>query len=247
MDWKPWREHFERNRGRARPSAARAADGLPAAWLPRLASTVARLQAGETGEGRIVNQVRRHGLGDAEYQEAMRLFVAEEGHHAGLLGQVLRALGGRAPEDPWTARWFTRGRRLAGPRAKLVVLLAAEVIAVRFYGAMAEALPDGPLASLLATIRDDEIAHLEFHVAFFQEEARGQVKGAAFAAAWWPVALACCTTVLLDHADTLALLGIDRARLVREMVATIGHVDRRVRADAAPWFIPDAAPATLSA
>lgn len=234
MDGRAWRRHFEQNLTRDRADPRRAAEGIPVDLHEVLASTLARMQVGETGEGRIVNQVRRHGLGDADYHEAMRLFVAEEGQHAALLGRALRALGGVPLSDHWTSSTFTWGRGLAGPRAKLLVLLAAEVIAVCFYRALADALPEGPLADLLRGIHQDEVAHLEFHISFFRSEASSRRHQAAFATAWWPLSLACCGTVLLDHANTLAALGIERATLLREMTRTIAHVDARVRADGRP-------------
>ena len=232
MDWTAWRTHFETNRTRPLPDLRDAARGLPEEWVPRLASTVARLQAGETGEGRIVNEVRKRGIGDADYCESMKLFVAEEGRHAAILGRALKGLGGTPQRDHWTARYFTVGRRVMGPRTKIVVLLAAEVIAVRFYGAMSEALPEGPLRATFAQIQQDEIAHLEFHTDFFRSQ--GRAGRAVFRAAWWPTASACCAVVLGDHAETLRLLGIDRAVLFREMLATVAHVDRRIASDAEP-------------
>lgn len=244
MDFSAWRDHFETNATRPMPDLRAAATGLPPALVPLLASTIARLQAGETGEGRIVNQVRQHGLGDAAYRECMRLFVAEEGRHAAILGRAYKALTGHPAldghpareRDHWTARYFTVGRRLIGPRTKIVVLLAAEVIAVRFYEAMSDALPEGALKDVLAQIRNDEVGHLEFHTDFFVAEASSPARRAAFRAAWWPTASACCAVVLGDHGATLKALGIDRAALFREMLGTIGHIDRRVGgADEPRW------------
>jgi hypothetical protein len=205
--------------------------------VPKLASTVARLQAGETGEGRIVNEIRKRGIGDADYQQAIALFVAEEGRHARILGRALEGLGGEPHRDHWTARYFTVGRRVLGPRTKIVVLLAAEVIATTFYDAMERALPEGPLRTAFAQIQRDEMAHLEFHTDFFaSQDAAGR---AAFRAAWWPIASVCCAVVLGDHAATLGALGIDRVALLRAMRAAVTHVDRRVAgATEARWFAP---------
>jgi len=234
MDFSAWRAHFETNRIRPMPDLRDAARNLPPALIPVLASSIARLQAGETGEGRIVNQVREHGLGDADYHECMKLFVAEEGRHAAILGRALKAFDGRPDRDHWTARYFTVGRRLIGPRTKLVVLLSAEVISTRFYEAMAAALPEGPLRTAFEQIHQDEIGHLEFHTDFFVGEASTAASRAAFRAAWWPTASACCAVVLGDHASTLKALGIDRGALFRAMLETVAHVDRRVAGKGEP-------------
>jgi len=228
MDFSAWRAHFDTNRKRPLPDLRDAARNLPADLVPTLASSIARLQAGETGEGRIVKQVREHGLGDADYHACMDMFVAEEGRHAAILGRALKAIDGRPNRDHWTARYFTVGRRLIGPRTKLVVLLSAEVISTRFYETMAAALPQGSLRTAFEQIHQDEIGHLEFHTDFFVGEATSAASRAAFRAAWWPTASACCAVVLADHAATLKALGIDRAALFQAMIATVAHVDRRV-------------------
>ncbi|HSP80218.1 MAG TPA: hypothetical protein VLQ93_16925, partial [Myxococcaceae bacterium] len=130
MQWSRWRQHFEANRTRALPKGLEQVDTVPAGWRAPLAASLARFQLGEAGEGRIaqeIDRVRLPGV-DADYRAALKLFVAEEGRHARILGHLVPALGGRLLARNWTERLFTHGRRLLGVRLKLTVLLVAEVV-----------------------------------------------------------------------------------------------------------------------
>lgn len=223
MDWTDWLAHFERNRTRPLPDLSD--PGVPEPWRELVVSTLARLQAGETGEGRIVNQVRQAGLGDAVYQDCVRLFVAEEGRHAAILGRALKALGGGPRPEAWTARLFTLGRHAVGPRAKLLVLLSAEVIAIGLYGAMGRALPDGSLREAFLAIERDEVDHLAFHCDLLRTDARAR---ALFRVGWRALAAASAAVVLADHAPTLKVLGICRRDLARDMLRWVREAETRV-------------------
>lgn len=227
MFWSRWHAWFDANRHRAYPDPT----DLPALSPDARAAlgvTIATLQAGETGEGRVVSQVVRADLGDADYHECIALFIAEEGTHAKLMGQARRALDTAAPEAPWSAEVFAGARNLIDVEVKLMILLAAECVAGPFYDHLARALPDSGLADTLARIRDDEDVHRVFHATWFRSRFRG-VRAAAWRAAWWPCALSACAVVLADHAATLRRLGISRRALFRDMRARIRQTDADVR------------------
>lgn len=214
MSWKHWRERF----------AARAHRPLPPAAPPRLdeerAAALLRslriFQLGETGEGRIVHQVRRDpppGT-DADYQEALRLFVAEEGRHAAILGRLIRSMGSEPLSHSWTHRLFEGARHLIGVRTKLLVLLSAEVIAVGFYGALADRLPAGPAREALDQIRADEADHLAFHADFFRRQLPTPAHRASFVALWLAAAGIACLTVAADHHRTLRRFEVPWSELL---------------------------------
>lgn len=224
--WKPWRQHFEANAGRPLPAVE--ATGVPAGWREPLARTLAIFQVGEGGEGRVAREIDRAQLSgiDADYRAALKLFVKEEGRHARILAALVRALGGELRRGAWTDRLFVRGRRLLGLRLKLLVLLAAEVIALGFYGLLAERLGTCSIGQALREIADDEAAHLEFHCAFFRAQTTSGWRRGLFALTWRAVAGAACAIVLVDHRETLRALGIAGARgrlwrLVEEVQAQV--------------------------
>lgn len=232
MHWTHWRARFEARSERPRPSIESTSEIPPELRAP-LAASLARFQLGETGEGRIVADLRRRadawGLPEG-YLESLRLFIAEEGRHAAILGTAVRALGGHTLARTWSADAFGRVRRLAGPGLELLVLLAAEVAALSFYGTLVERLPSGPLREALREIASDEVVHLRFHVEFMRFALPATVARSTIATAWARLGLAAAAVVIADHGMTLRRLGtsrlavLGRAReLVGDTVAAIGE------------------------
>ncbi|HEY8380344.1 MAG TPA: hypothetical protein VIK91_27855 [Nannocystis sp.] len=224
--WRPWREHFEDNARRALPVIA--AEGVPEAWRGPLVRSLAIFQVGESGEGRVAREIERVRLAgiDADYRAALSLFVKEEGRHARILAAIVRALGGELRRRAWSDWLFVRGRRLLGLRLKLLVLLAAEVIGLGFYGLLAGRLGTCPIGQALREIAADEREHLKFHCAFFRRQTRSWWRRGLFSLAWWPIAGAACTVVLLDHRGTLRALRIEGAG--RRLWGLVAEVHGRV-------------------
>ena len=228
MSWTRWRRHFEQQATRCLPPIRRPAE-LDKSRHDALLASLRIFQLGETGEGRIVQQIRDSTLPsvDDDYREALRLFVAEEGRHAAILGSVIKVMGGAPLAHNWTHHLFHHARGLIGVRTKLAVLLAAEVIAVGFYGALASRLPDSDTRAALEQIVADEDHHLGFHCDFFRRQTASRWRKAVFAAAWWPLVTAACFTVALDHRRTLRAFGIGWAEQIRRCAraaARAGHL-----------------------
>lgn len=236
MDWSTWRAHFERNAARPLPSLRPSVHEVPAAWRGALARSLARFQVGEAGEGRIAHEidlVQLPGV-DADYRAALKRFVAEEGRHARILGGLVQALGGRLLARTWTERLFVHGRRLLGVRAKLLVLLAAEVVGLAFYGALAARLPKGAARRALEELCADEEAHLRFHCDFFRVQTRTRAAQLLFASAWWPLVLAASTVVLLDHRSALRVMDLAPRCLASALLQRAHEAARQVREAPAP-------------
>jgi len=212
MAWRRWREHFENNRLRAVPAIRDDLD-IPESWREPLIESLGKFLLGETGEGRIAHEIDRSSLDgiDDDYRAALKLFIAEEGRHARVLGQALKALGGKAPRATWSETLFRRSRRAMGVRTKLMVLLSAEIIALGFYGAIADQLPASSLREALEQILEDERDHQAFHCDFFGTQLRGsRTREAIFLSAWWAVATSACSVVMVDHWHTLGTIGASR-------------------------------------
>lgn len=229
MHWTQWREIFRARAVRPLPTIDAGVE-IPTAWRPHLAASIAKFQLGEAGEGRIARQVAHVRLRaiDDDYREALRLFVREEGRHARILAAIVRSQGGALLKETWTERLFVRGRRLAGFRLKILVLLVAEVVGIGFYGLLAGRLADGATRRALVEIAGDEASHLDFHVDFFRRSIAGRGGAWIFAIAWFAIAAAACAIVAIDHRRTLRALGIGRATVLRRFAGLVVGVWRAV-------------------
>ncbi len=221
--WTAWRRHFDAHARRPLPTVAGPPLGLDPDRRARLARSLAVFQLGESGEGRIAHEIARCTLPgvDDTYRHALRRFVAEEGRHGRILAGLVTALGGELLRRTWTDGLFARARRLLGVRLKLVVLLAAEVVGITFYGHLAARLPAGDFRAALQQMCADEAHHLAFHGEFFRMQTPGGLQRVVFRATWWAVALAAVATVTLDHRRTLDAMGIPARAVVAAAVDRI--------------------------
>ncbi len=222
------RRHFEKNAQRPLPRVV-----LPEATPHRalLSASLARFQLGETGEGRIAQQIDRAVLPgvDADYRAALKLFVKEEGRHARILAEVVRGLGGELLHATTSSRLFTYGRRLAGIRLKLLVLLVAEVVSIVCYQTLAARLEAGELRDAVAQIAGDERHHLRFHMIFFRLQTdRSRAARALFSALVWMIGVCATVTVIVDHGPLFRALGTTRRRVAKNALRMIGVVERGV-------------------
>ncbi len=210
VQWKHWRNHFKRNENRTLPKIDFEILELSSNEMRSIAYSLAIFQLGESGEGRIVKEIDKtilFGIDDF-YREALKLFVKEEGRHARILGECIRALKGELIKSNWTEKLFHLGRRLLGIRLKLMVLLAAEVVGICFYKKLSEKIPNGFIKSALLEIVKDEEKHLKFHGDFFRIQVRNIFTKLVFKLLWRFVAFTACITVILDHSNTFRILGI---------------------------------------
>lgn len=237
--WARWKAFFAARQHR--PGARLLADDEALAAVPAsVARSLAIFQLGESGGGTVIDQAGRSRLPslDADYVEAVALFVAEEHRHAELLASCVRALRGKLIEKNWTARLFVFGRRLIGLRLKIMVLLAAEVVGICYYQLLAASLPDSELKDVLRGIVADEKAHLAFHCDFLRAQMRTSAHRRLFIIAWRALMLAAALVVAIDHRAALRDLGIPPGRVWRRWsaysrMAEIRVVDREGPAEPA--------------
>jgi hypothetical protein len=224
-----WSEHFEQNATvHARADAAIDLDAecrLSDAMRRPLIASVRRFQLGESGDGEQL--LRKAAMaGDPEYLGAAILFVAEEQKHAALLLRLLGYLGGEPMSRHWSDAIFVRLRRLMGLRTELMVLTVAEVVALSYYGGLAQTGPDPVVRAVAARIVDDERAHVRFQeqrlrAGFAQSRAPVRLLARAF---WWLTAVGATVVVAIDHGLLLDAIGYQRGRFVRDVLAEFSRV-----------------------
>ncbi|WAC55533.1 ferritin-like domain-containing protein [Gordonia sp. SL306] len=200
----------------ARRTAAPEPDWTHASRLhPAVVRSVQKFQVGESGDGAhlIANAAT---VGDRDYETAIRLFVAEEQNHARMLAGILRSAGAPTKRAHWSDTVFVHLRRLLGLKLELMVLAIAEIVALRYYRALADGGNDELLTDVSERILDDERHHVPFqcrrlNVAFdgMRAPARILVKHA-----WRTLALGVVVVVAVDHGSALRACGVTRRTFV---------------------------------
>jgi hypothetical protein len=225
----PWVDHFERNEQvHAEVDAAIAfADlcDIPDSVRSPLVESIRRFQLGESGDGQqLLAKAAR--AGDAEYLRAAALFVAEEQQHAALLMRLLGYLGGEPMRTHWSDAVFVRLRRLMGLRTELMVLTVAEVVALSYYGGLADRGPDAVVRAVADRIVADEHPHVRFQVDRLRDGfARSRVFARALAFAfWWLTAIGATVVVSFDHGPLLDAIGYRRTRFIRDVLTDFAKV-----------------------
>ena len=224
-----WVEHFEQNEHvHAETDAAIAFDSgceIPDPVRRPLVESIRRFQLGESGDGaQLLRKAQR--AGDTEYLCAARLFIAEEQQHAALLLRLLGYLGGHPLQRHWSDAVFVRLRRLMGLRTELMVLTVAEVVALSYYGGLANAGPDGVVGAVAARIVADEHPHVRFQQDRLRagfDESRVGARALAFAF-WWLTAIGATAVVAFDHGPLLDAIGYRRRRFIRDVLADFARV-----------------------
>ncbi|MFD8418911.1 ferritin-like domain-containing protein [Streptomyces sp. NPDC059466] len=219
-DFAKWTRRFEDERERRRaqgdPDWGQGATLHPAVW-----AGVQRFQVGEDGDGaNLVGKADQ--AGDADYAQAVRLFVAEEQNHARLLARLLAAGGVPTLTGHWSDAVFVRLRRLMGLRMELLVLMIAEVVALRYYRALRDGTDDPLTVEVAGRILSDEQRHVPFHCerlhASLAELPRATRRPVM--ALWRLLLLAVTLVVAADHGPALARLDIGRLRFVADVMAS---------------------------
>ncbi|EOD63054.1 ferritin-like domain-containing protein [Amycolatopsis vancoresmycina] len=239
MTYAHWLQDFEteaeRRRQREDPPWERGAR-----LHPDVAKSIQRFQVGEAGDG--ANLIAK-AAGDDTYLAAVKLFVAEEQNHARMLAGLLAAANVSTIPGHWSDTVFVKLRRALGLRLELMVLLIAEVVALRYYRALRDGTTDPLVCQVAARILADEERHVPFHCHRLEIGFRALRKPAraAVLGAWRILLLGVAVTVAADHGPALHRLGVGRVVFVAEVLTEFEAALARIRGEEArpkPRYLP---------
>jgi len=221
MNSSDWLAYFRQNQLDRRGIAWHEGIQLDPLLRTPLARSLARFQLGESSNGAGLKvRARRlaQRIGDPAYADAIDLFIAEEQEHSRLLANVLQQLNAPLLRQHWTDSLFRRCRHLLGFYEEISVLLMAEIIALKYYGAIREGCHASVLEIVCEQILADEKFHVRFHCERFHEtiaRRTGPVR-----ALWWlalsAMFVGASAVVAWDHRHAFRALGGSTTEFLRD-------------------------------
>jgi hypothetical protein len=161
-----WAAYFRANAGRQRPVPWQTGAGATATELEAIAASLRGWQLGETSDGSHLRAAAAgycRKVGDADFADAVELFIREEQRHGELLGRFLDLAGVGRTRSDWGDRLFRYARYcLRDMEAWTTPVVMVETLAVVYYNAIRRATRSAVLSAICSQILADEIPHLHF-------------------------------------------------------------------------------------
>ncbi len=230
-DSRRWLEYFRSNQSEPDEIPWNKAAAPTQAIGHWLIPSIQQFQLGENSSGlHFLALAREHGraTGDADFPEAIALFVAEEQRHSCLLARYLRPIGQPLLGRHWVHSIFRRIRHWAGLEIKVTVLVTAEIMAIPYYRALMEASHCPVLAAICRRIRREEAQHLLFQGNTLRRLQRNRP-------GWWVAAThltqelflaGTCVTTWLGHRRVFAVAGDGFLDVWYTALVVLAHVQR---------------------
>jgi hypothetical protein len=164
-DLKVWLDHFEYHAGRRCVLPEGRPDELTGYERRLIAASLRTFQREAQANGPcLIDAARRY---DREHDLAplaqiVELLVAEEEHHAELLGVFMDQHGVQRERVGWTDRVSRQVHRLAGFELQIATLVSAKLIGKVCYRALESATGCRQLQTLCRILVADELAHVGF-------------------------------------------------------------------------------------
>ncbi len=169
-----------------------------------LIASLQRFQVGESGEGHHLKKCAA-ATNDMDYCRAIDLFIAEENYHAEMLAHILESQEAPLLAGHWSDAAFILIRRFSGLEMELMILLAAELLARRYYRVLRDSTADENVRAMCRQILRDETQHVAFHCDTLSRSfARlSPAKRTAMRLAWRTFYHFVCAVVAVDHRGVL--------------------------------------------
>ena len=212
-----WLNYFTFNRGNRTAFLWERGVCIPMHMYRPLVHSLQRFQLGERGDGTHLSRYSAQ-MNDPSYAAAMELFIQEEQEHSQLLARVLKALNADLLQSHWSDNIFMALRRFSGLHVELLTLLIAEVIAMRYYRALAEGIEDPVSQAVFSQIVRDEWGHVAFHCDKLHEDfsALPGVSRTAIRLAWHGAFRAASLVMLFEHRAILRAVGVAPGAFLRD-------------------------------
>ena len=223
-DLKVWLDHFEYHSTRRCVLPAGKPADLTAFERRLIGRSIATFQLGEQSEGRsllLAAQRYEHEHDAVPLARIVSLLIAEEQHHAALLGAFMDEHGIPRKRSDWTDHVFRRLRRLAGFELYLSVLVTAELIGKVYYRALEAATGSRQLQALCRVLVADELAHVGLETDLL----RGMLEKKSASARWLATAAhrtfftGASFVVWLEHGRVLRSAGYGLGTFMRACAA----------------------------
>lgn len=162
---KDWSIYFSLNTKRWQQFAD-TTDLSKAELNPAFVDSIKTFQLGEQSEGKTLRSLASKyaaNHNDPDYAIAIQQFIGEEQRHAKYMAQALQHSGNELFAKAWSDSLFRQLRKLCGWEVMVSVLLTAEIIAIAYYAALAQASSHPIAKQLFERILQDEAVHLQFH------------------------------------------------------------------------------------
>jgi hypothetical protein len=205
---------------------------LSAEELSVISPSVQQFQLGEASQGRrLLDRGRAYAeaSGDAQFPEALTLFIREEQRHSATLLRFMGQNGIPPLPSHWVDRVFRRLRLLAGLELCLRVLAAAEIIAVPYYRALSRASASPALRAICHRVLKDEAMHLQFQASMMSriEASRSNILRFIVWRAHRLFLLGTCVVVWSEHGPVFRAAGYTFHRFILETLSEFHALECR--------------------
>jgi len=161
-----WVDYFLTNARQQKPIPWDEPVDLSPAEIAAVIPSLRAWQLGETSDGRHLLAAARDyaaKIGDPDFIDAVRLFIAEEQRHGGALGRFLDAAGISRAKANWGDSLF-RAARYIIPRMEVwaTPVVMVETHALIYYNAIRRATGSAILRRICEQILADEVPHIRF-------------------------------------------------------------------------------------
>ena len=219
-----WLNHFEYHAQHPRTLPSGVPDVLTVAERSLIARSIAAFQLGEQSGGATLQRAAERlacAQGQPSLARIVQLFIAEEQHHAVLLGDFMVDHGIALKRRDWTDAVFRRLRRLAGLELYLYVLITAELIGIVYYRALETVTACERLKLLCRTLVCEELAHVGFesHLLLALRAGRPDATRATLRLTHRAFLIGTASIVWLTHRAVLRRGGYNRLSFVRSCLA----------------------------